>query len=151
VPSSAHVSLRRVCLIIVFFLVSVSLAWAGSPKAVENPPGSVVAIGDVHGDFDDFVAILQKSGLIDAQHHWIGGKTTLVQVGDLLDRGPKPRDVMDLLMALETAGRTIPSILITGVPDDDIAEEARAIGAIEVFGKPIDFARLLQLVAYAVQ
>jgi hypothetical protein len=74
-----------------------------------------VAIGDVHGDFDDFVAILQKSGLIDAQHHWIGGKTTLVQVGDLLDRGPKPRDVMDLLMALEKealqAGGQVVSLL----------------------------------------
>jgi Calcineurin-like phosphoesterase len=101
VPSSAHVLLRRVCLFIVFSLVSVSPAWAEPPKEVENTPGSVVAIGDVHGDFDDFVAILQREGLIDAQHHWTGGKTTLVQVGDLLDRGPKPRDVMDLLMALE--------------------------------------------------
>ena len=42
-----------------------------------------------------------KEKLIDAQRHWTGGKTTLVQVGDLLDRGPKPRDVMDLLMVLE--------------------------------------------------
>src|SRR5207302_8235545 len=40
-------------------------------------------------------------GLIDAQHHWTGGKATLVQVGDLLDRGPKPREVMDLVMSLE--------------------------------------------------
>ena len=82
-------------------MVSVSPAWAEPPKGLENSPGSVVAIGDVHGDYDDFVAILQKGGLIDAQHHWIAGKTTLVQVGDLFDRGPKPRDVMDLLMALE--------------------------------------------------
>src|SRR5208282_3857873 len=36
-----------------------------------------------------------------AQHHWTGGKTTLVQVGDVLDRGPKPREAMDLLMSLE--------------------------------------------------
>ena len=100
-PSSAHVLLRRVCVFIVFSVVSVSPAWAEPPKGLENSPGSVVAIGDVHGDYDDFVAILQKGGLIDAQHHWIAGKTTLVQVGDLLDRGPKPRDVMDLLMALE--------------------------------------------------
>src|SRR5207244_8414652 len=62
---------------------------------------SVVAIGDVHGDFDYVVTILQKAGLIDEQHHWTGGKTTFVQVGDLLDRGPKPRDVMDLMMSLE--------------------------------------------------
>ena len=100
-PSSAHVLLRRVCIFIVFSLVSVSPAWAEPPKEVESTPGSVVAIGDVHGDFDDFVAILQKVGLIDAQHHWTGGKTTFVQVGDLLDRGPKPREVMDLLMAIE--------------------------------------------------
>ena len=65
------------------------------------PPESLVAIGDVHGDFDDFVGILQHIGLIDKQNHWTGGKTTFVQTGDLLDRGPKPREVMDLMMALE--------------------------------------------------
>ena len=75
--------------------------WARAATAPAESPGSVIAIGDVHGDFDDFVAILQHTGLIDKQKHWAGGKTTLVQVGDLLDRGPKPRDVMDLLMALE--------------------------------------------------
>jgi hypothetical protein len=75
----------------------------------------VVAIGDVHGDFDDFAALLQHIGLIDAEHHWTGNKTTLVQVGDLLDRGPKPRDVLDLLMALEKeaskAGGRVVSLL----------------------------------------
>lgn len=76
--------------------------WVGAALAPEESSKSVIAIGDVHGDFDDFVAILQHSGLIDKQHHWAGSTNTLVQVGDLLDRGPKPRDVMDLLMALET-------------------------------------------------
>jgi hypothetical protein len=75
----------------------------------------VVAIADVHGDFDDFVAILERTGLVDKQNHWSGGKTTLVQVGDLLDRGPKPREVMDLLMALEKeapqAGGRVVSLL----------------------------------------
>jgi hypothetical protein len=75
--------------------------WVGAALAPEEPSKSVIAIGDVHGDFDDFVAILQHSGLIDKEHHWAGGTNTLVQVGDLLDRGPKPRDVMDLLIALE--------------------------------------------------
>ena len=60
-----------------------------------------VAIGDVHGAFDGFVAILQKTGLIDQEHHWKGGATTLVQVGDLIDRGPKPRQVMDLVIDLQ--------------------------------------------------
>jgi len=77
------------------------LAWAGPAKAPAEPRESVVAIADVHNAFDDFVAILRHTGLIDLQNHWTGGKTTFVQVGDLLDRGPKPREVMDLMMALE--------------------------------------------------
>jgi hypothetical protein len=81
--------------------MSAGLAWAGPAKDPGEPPETVVAVADVHGDFDDFVAILQRTGLIDNQNRWTGGKTTFVQVGDLLDRGPKPREVMDLMMALE--------------------------------------------------
>jgi len=92
---------HRACLSILLVLLSAGLAWAGPAKVPAEPPETVVAIADVHGDFDDFVAILQHTGLIDKQNHWIGDKTTFVQVGDLLDRGPKPREVMDLMMALE--------------------------------------------------
>jgi hypothetical protein len=90
----------RIPHILMMFLLMLA-GWAEAATAPAESLGSVIAIGDVHGDFDDFVAILQHTGLIDKQNHWAGGKTTLVQVGDLLDRGPKPRDVMDLLMALE--------------------------------------------------
>ncbi|MBV9625626.1 MAG: metallophosphoesterase [Acidobacteria bacterium] len=75
--------------------------WAGTVPAPAKSQESLIAIGDVHGDFDDFVGILQHTSLIDKQNHWTGSNITLVQVGDLLDRGPKPRQVMDLLMALE--------------------------------------------------
>ncbi|MEN8164710.1 MAG: metallophosphoesterase, partial [Acidobacteriota bacterium] len=37
--------------------------------------------------------------------HWIGGSTTLIQVGDLLDRGLDLREVMDLLMKLQREAR----------------------------------------------
>ena len=83
-------------------LLVLALTVSSAPKAaVAASATSVTAIADVHGDFEDFVAILQKSGLIDKQNHWAGGKTNFVQLGDLLDRGPKPREAMDLLMALE--------------------------------------------------
>ncbi len=86
-------------------------AGAALPDARSAP--AVIAIGDVHGDFQDFVAILQHTNLIDKQNHWVGGQTTLVQLGDILDRGPKPRDAMDLLMTLEeqaskAGGRVVP-------------------------------------------
>ena len=61
----------------------------------------VVAIGDIHGDFDAFVGILGQARLIDPAQRWSGGNATLVQTGDFLDRGPKARAVMDLLMALQ--------------------------------------------------
>lgn len=65
------------------------------------PPSRLVAIGDIHGTFEGFAVILQKAQLIDASHQWIGGNATLVQTGDFMDRGPKVKRVMDLLMALE--------------------------------------------------
>jgi Calcineurin-like phosphoesterase len=103
------------CISALLFLVLISLAWAGPVKTPLDQRESVVAIGDVHGDFDDFVTILQLAGLIDAQHHWTGNQTTLVQVGDLLDRGPKPREVMDLMISLEKeapkAGGRVVSLL----------------------------------------
>lgn len=98
---------HRAYISVLLVLVSTVLAWAGPAKAPAEPPQSIVALADVHNDFDDFVAILRRTGLIDEHNHWTGGKTTFVQVGDLLDRGPKPREVMDLMMALEKeAGQT---------------------------------------------
>ena len=72
-----------------------------------------MAIGDVHGDFDDFSLILRRTGLTDDHNHWVGGNATLVQTGDLLDRGSKGREAMDLLMGLEkeaakAGGQVIP-------------------------------------------
>lgn len=101
-PPPRRVSLHLFSLFtLLFSLLLIGPAWAGRPKAKAEPSGAVIAIGDVHGDFDDFAAILQRSGLIDKQNHWAGGKATFVQLGDLIDRGPKPREVMDLMMALE--------------------------------------------------
>jgi len=60
-----------------------------------------VAVGDVHGDYGQFVKALRAAGVVDDKNNWIGGKTHLVQTGDVLDRGPDSRQVMDLLMELE--------------------------------------------------
>jgi len=88
------------------------------PAAATTSPDSapvLIAIGDVHGDFDDFCAILRRVGLIDEQRHWTGAKATFVQLGDLLDRGPKPREVLDLMISLDEqaakAGGQVVSLL----------------------------------------
>jgi hypothetical protein len=61
----------------------------------------IVAVGDIHGSYDGLVSILQRAELIDAETHWIGGEATLVQTGDLFDRGLQTHDVLDLLMRLQ--------------------------------------------------
>ena len=115
-PPSRRVSPHRFSIFtLLCSLLLIGPAWAGRAKPKADTVEAVVAIVDVHGDFDDFAAILQRSGLVDKQNHWAGGKATLVQLGDLIDRGPKPREVMDLMMALEkeapNAGGRIVSLL----------------------------------------
>ncbi len=73
----------------------------------------VVAVGDVHGSDEGLVAVLRAAGLIDQALRWTGGAATLVQTGDVTDRGAGVKRVLDLLRALEkeapkSGGRVVP-------------------------------------------
>ncbi len=48
----------------------------------------IVAIGDLHGDYENYLEVLRIAGLIDKKGKWSGGKAHLVQTGDIPDRGP---------------------------------------------------------------
>jgi hypothetical protein len=63
--------------------------------------GRVVAIADIHGAYEAMVETLTNVGILGDDLAWAGGSTRLVIVGDLVDRGPRSRDVMDLLMRIE--------------------------------------------------
>jgi hypothetical protein len=83
-----------------------------APVLTAQTEQRIVAIGDIHGAYDEFVSILAHAKLIDHAQNWTGGRTTLVQTGDFTDRGAKVRQVLDLLMRLErdarrTGGRVI--------------------------------------------
>lgn len=84
---------RRSALVVLTFLLCLSPAVARADR--------IVAVGDIHGEYQGLVSILQAAGVIDARHHWSGGTTRFVQTGDFLDRGADVRNVMDLLMRLE--------------------------------------------------
>ena len=77
-------------------------AWAGEPMQWRwSNVDSVVAVADVHGDYDALVTMLRKAGVVDEVLGWAGERTHLVVVGDVLDRGPDSRRALDLLMRLE--------------------------------------------------
>jgi 3',5'-cyclic AMP phosphodiesterase CpdA len=62
----------------------------------------IVALSDVHGAYPAMVRTLQNAGVLDDESGWAGAATHLVVTGDILDRGPDSRKVMDLLMGLES-------------------------------------------------
>jgi hypothetical protein len=86
-------------LLAVTALFAAITSWAGEWQYEDV--GRVVAISDVHGAYGAMVKTLQNAAVIDEDHGWAGGETHLVIVGDILDRGPDSRPVMDLLMQLE--------------------------------------------------
>ncbi len=61
----------------------------------------IVAIGDLEGAYEKYLDMLRTAQLIDDNGDWIGGRTHLVQLGDIPDRGPNSRAIMDHLMRLE--------------------------------------------------
>lgn len=61
----------------------------------------IVAVADVHGAGAALTSILQRAGIIDAQRRWVGGTAVLVQTGDVMDRGPDVRALLDFLVGLE--------------------------------------------------
>lgn len=86
-----------VCLVLSAFPAepSIPFEWTGVER--------VVAVADLHGDYERFVFILThpEVGLLDEELHWTGGKAHLVQLGDIMDRGPDARKILDLLIRLE--------------------------------------------------
>lgn len=91
-PRSPKPALARLGLLAALLTLP-ALAGEGGPR--------VVAIGDIHGEFDGLVTILQETGLLDDRLAWAGGDAVLVQTGDMVDRGPGVRKVLDLMMRLQ--------------------------------------------------
>ncbi|MCC7156766.1 MAG: metallophosphoesterase [Bryobacterales bacterium] len=83
--------------LLVLPLIAASILGQDTFQGVER----IVAVGDVHGDYDQLVRVLRGAGVIDNKNKWKGGKTHLVQTGDVPDRGPGTRKALDLLMDLE--------------------------------------------------
>lgn len=74
--------------------------WMTSPVQSQQPV-RIVAVGDLHGDFKAWNDISRAAGLVDHRGRWSGGKTVLVQMGDITDRGSDSLKIIRNLMALQ--------------------------------------------------
>lgn len=91
------------------------LACALIPYLAAMPagPDRLVAVPDIHGAYPEFVSVLQRTALVDKDLRWTGGSTLFIQIGDVLDRGSRVKDCLDLIMALErqagkAGGKVVP-------------------------------------------
>jgi hypothetical protein len=61
-------------------------------------------IGDIHGHADQLVRLLEHMGYSHTGGAWRHPESTAVFVGDLIDRGPQIREVIDLVRRMYEAG-----------------------------------------------
>jgi hypothetical protein len=82
-------------------LLAFAAALFPAAAPAQPAPARIIAVGDIHGDYDAWAAIARAAGLIDAKGRWVGGQTVLVQLGDVVDRGPDGLKTIRQLMKLE--------------------------------------------------
>lgn len=61
----------------------------------------IIAISDIHGQFNLFVKLLREYDIIDKNNNWCFGKGNLIIVGDIFDRGPRVNEALWLVFKLE--------------------------------------------------
>jgi hypothetical protein len=62
---------------------------------------SLYVIADIHGEYDNLLAVLRNAGLLDEKLRWSGGRSHLAILGDMMSRGPDVAAVLWFLYRLE--------------------------------------------------
>lgn len=90
-------------LLLLALLLAPAMAMA-APKRIDthrwDQVDRIVAIGDLHGDYESYLGVLRAAQIVDARGHWRAGATHLVQTGDIPDRGPDTRRIIAHLARL---------------------------------------------------
>lgn len=97
----SYSSFKKAFLFIFFTIFFLTDLCFSATRCVWTGVNKIVAVGDLHGNFDGFVKILKSINIIDDKMHWTGEDSHLVQMGDILDRGNDAKKIFDLLMKLE--------------------------------------------------
>jgi len=75
------------------------------PPTHVSAPGKIIAVGDLHGDLPKTIHSLELAGVVTRDEQgwpkWCGGNATVVQLGDVLDRGDCEIGILMLLRDLD--------------------------------------------------
>ena len=91
---------RQLCKTLTFICILFATITIGCIRYKSTVP-RIVAIGDLHADLDHTIKVLQLAKLIDQHKKWIGGNSIVVQTGDLTDRGPDGKNLLEFIRTIE--------------------------------------------------
>ncbi|PIA33210.1 hypothetical protein AQUCO_04200158v1 [Aquilegia coerulea] len=104
-----------------FLLPSLPSSEPVPPTRFPSPPNRLVAIGDLHGDLDKSKQAFKIAGLIHPlTDRWIGGNTTVVQIGDVFDRGDDELKILYFLEKLKREALRSGGSIITMIGNHEI-------------------------------
>jgi hypothetical protein len=95
------------------------------PLVVPSTGKRVVAIGDLHGDLGGTRAALRAARAIDDKDQWIGGDLTVVQTGDILDRGDDELEIYQLLERVTADARKVGGAIVMLNGNHELMNAAR--------------------------
>ncbi|CAG8593923.1 9212_t:CDS:2, partial [Dentiscutata erythropus] len=70
------------------FLYVAKFSTVAASEVSNQSPRRIIAVGDLHGDYEQTLEVLKMSRILDEKENWIGKNGILVQTGDIVDRGP---------------------------------------------------------------
>ncbi|ORX83167.1 Metallo-dependent phosphatase [Anaeromyces robustus] len=88
----------------------------------ENELNRIIAVGDIHGDYEHLIAILRHAKLIDEENNWIGKDSILVQVGDLNQRGNETPKIYNTMIDLREQAKEKGGIVYMLLGNHEILE-----------------------------
>lgn len=91
---------------LVMVVAAILSAWSPAPLRAQPAQPRIVAVGDLHGDYSAWIDIARAARLIGPDLKWSGGRTVLVQTGDITDRGPDSLKIIRHLQQLHRQARS---------------------------------------------
>ena len=122
---------------------------------MDRESASIVAIVDDDDEVRDVLRVLLESAGHSVETYKSGGdflgNARLDEIACLVvDQRMPEMSGITLISTIAKRGLAIPSLLITGAHDAEIAREAEMLGAMTVLEKPLSSQELLRFVAFSV-
>ena len=92
--------MRGVTCLSIIVLLATTLVMYAEALAGYFPPPRLLAIGDIHGDIENLKELLRFAQIIDCDGRWSAGHDVVVQMGDVVDRGPHAHEIIEYLYYL---------------------------------------------------